>query len=220
MYVSLGKVEQRLRDHYGAPQSEPVPGSFEALLAVLVARDPHSAQARQVRSRLREADLDSPAALCDVHLEELALLIDPRGKSNSVALRLHAIAVHLTQHYHGSLSEFFSRPPEALRAELIALRGIGRETADSILLFAGGLPVFPVSVGTYRVLARHGWIDHHADYDDVRQQCEQQLEGGFEHFQLAHRLLEQVASEHCRPQVHCEECPLKHWLPPHGPCEP
>jgi endonuclease-3 related protein len=107
-----------------------------------------------------------------------------------------------------------------LRRELLELNGIGPETADTILLAAGGLPSFVVDTPTQRVLKRHGLVDFEADYHAVKEYCEAGLEPDVPRYQQFHALLARVGDDYCRKTARCERCPLRELLPESGPLEP
>ncbi|MFQ5663321.1 MAG: endonuclease III domain-containing protein, partial [Terriglobia bacterium] len=125
---------------------------------------------------------------------------------------------HLERRYAGSLSPLFSRPTAALRAELLGLNGIGEETADSILLYAGGHPVFVIDAYTRRVLARHGLAAPQARYTDLQSFFEQHLPPDPALFGEYHALLVAAGKHYChRERPNCGACPLGIELElPHG----
>ena len=96
-----------------------------------------------------------------------------------------------------------------LRQELLTVSGIGPETADSIVLYAFGKPVFVVDAYTCRVLGRHGLIEGGADYEQVRGFFESNLESNVKLFNEFHALFVRVGKEHCRPKPKCKDCPLE-----------
>jgi endonuclease-3 related protein len=102
----------------------------------------------------------------------------------------------------------FATPLDVLRRELLGVSGIGPETADAILLYAGGLPTFVVDAYTARVLRRHELIDGDATYDDIQSLFEDALPGEAAIFNEYHALLVRVAKTQCRPQARCDGCPL------------
>ena len=103
-------------------------------------------------------------------------------------------------------------------AELLAIHGIGPETADSILLYALSRRTFVVDAYTARVLARHGWIDPEADYHQIKDYFESQLAGDAAMFNEYHALLVRLGKEYCRKSPRCQDCPLEDLLPDGGPC--
>jgi endonuclease-3 related protein len=107
----------------------------------------------------------------------LESLIRPAGYFRQKAHRLKVFVRHLDARYGGSLARMFARPTDELRDELLSLHGVGPETADSILLYAGGHASFVVDAYTRRILERHRLIDGKTSYDDVRLRFEGSLQG-------------------------------------------
>ena len=123
-------------------------------------------------SNLRSARLLTLDGIRSTPQRQLEQLIRPSGYFRQKAQRLKTFVNFLDEHYGGSLSRMFARPTGELRAELLALNGIGPETADSILLYAGNHPVFVVDAYTRRILERHEIISPAASYEEVRELCE------------------------------------------------
>jgi endonuclease-3 related protein len=114
----------------------------------------------------------------------------------------------------------FRRGLPELREELLAVHCIGPETADSILLYAGGLPVFVVDAYTHRVLFRHGWIDSDADYHQIQDYLQSSLPQDVPLYNEFHALFVHLGKHYCRnSQLKCRECPLREMLPEGGPQE-
>ncbi len=116
----------------------------------------------------------------------------------------------------------FRLPTPQLREELLAIHGIGPETADSILLYAGGHPIFVVDAYTKRILERHGLIDGKASYQDIQDLFHREMPAEAPVYNEFHALLVQAGKHHClRRQPRCEGCPLErfphseHCLPHH-----
>ena len=111
-----------------------------------------------------------------------------------------------------------AQPTPLLRAELLGLSGIGPETADSILLYAAGRPVFVIDAYTRRILARHGFVSGHEPYEDLRRLLERSLPRRVPIYNEFHALLVRVAKERCRKsRPLCAGCPLEAHLPAAGP---
>jgi endonuclease-3 related protein len=124
---------------------------------------------------LRAANLLSLEAIRRVALPELERLIRPSGYFRQKAQRLKAFVAFLGRQYSGSLENLFAQPTNRLREELLALNGVGPETADSILLYAGNHPVFVVDAYTRRILERHEILPQKTDYEEIRQLFERSL---------------------------------------------
>jgi endonuclease-3 related protein len=148
---------------------------------------------------------------------DLEELIRPAGYYRVKTRRLRNLLAWLHERYAGSLERMFASRLDTLREELLAVSGIGPETADSILLYAGGMPTFVVDAYTHRVLARHGWIDAEADYYRIQELFAASLPQDAALFNEYHALLVRVGKEHCKPTPVCEGCPLCELLPERGP---
>ncbi len=108
-----------------------------------------------------------------------------------------------------------------LRRQLLEVHGIGPETADSILLYAGLMPSFVVDTYTHRIFARHGWIGFEADYHELQDYIQHELPADVPLYNEFHALLVRVGKDYCRKsKPRCAECPLREVLPPGGPLEP
>ncbi|MFB0525160.1 MAG: endonuclease III domain-containing protein, partial [Phycisphaerae bacterium] len=142
-------------------------------------------------------------------------LIRPAGYFNIKAKRLKNFVQWLFDNYQGQLSNLESLDTNRLRAELLAVKGIGRETADSILLYALDRPIFVVDAYTARVVVRHGLIEPGADYEQLRELFQSNLPEDIQLFNEYHALLVKVGKEFCKPKVQCPGCPLEKL--PHNP---
>jgi endonuclease-3 related protein len=119
-------------------------------------------------ANLRAAELLSVDGIRTVNLRRLERLIRPSGYFRQKARRLKTFVAFLDREYDGSLEQLLAQPTEKLREELLNLNGVGPETADSILLYAGNHPVFVVDAYTRRIIERHGIMSGNSDYEDIR----------------------------------------------------
>jgi endonuclease-3 related protein len=158
-----------------------------------------------------------PHALYNVPPEELAELIRPAGYYQLKTKRLRNLLRFLVEEHDGSLESMFSTSLPSLREQLLAINGIGPETADAILLYAGGLPTFVVDTYSHRILARHGWLDYDASYDDIKDYFESTLSADAALYNEYHALLVRVGKDYCkRTAPNCQACPLAEMLPANG----
>ena len=127
--------------------------------------------------RLRAAGWLNLKGIRNVPLEELESLIRPAGYFRQKAARLKIFVAFVDEEYGGSLHRMFAQPTEKLREQLLALNGVGPETADSILLYAGQHPVFVVDAYTRRILERHEIVPANSDYEEIRELFERGLSG-------------------------------------------
>jgi endonuclease-3 related protein len=140
---------------------------------------------------------------------KLAQLIRPAGYFNVKAKRLKSFVDFLFQNYGGHIQRMKTKPLEQLRQELLNVKGIGPETADSMLLYALGYPSFVVDAYTKRVLYRHNIIAQDTDYHAVQKLFVDHLKLDGPFFNEYHALIVKLAKEYCRTRPDCAACPLK-----------
>jgi endonuclease-3 related protein len=221
MTTPLTEVYHRLFDALGPQHWWPGQSPFEVMVGAVLVQNTAWQNVEKAIRNLRDADLLEPHALHAAPAEELEELVRPSGYFRIKARRLHNLLALLVGRYDGSLEAMFDTPLPELREELLAVDGIGPETADSILLYAGGLPVFVVDTYTHRVLARHGWIGFDADYHAIQDLLQSSLPEDVALYNEYHALLVRVGKQYCRKSdPKCDDCPLKELLPEGGPQEP
>jgi endonuclease-3 related protein len=146
----------------------PARSRFEVIVGAYLTQNTAWTNVEKALVNLRAARLLSVRGIRRVSLAELEHLIRPAGYFRQKAKRLKLFVAFLDRHYKGSLAKLFALPTQKLREELLNLHGIGPETADSILLYAGNHPVFVVDAYTRRILARHEILPEKADYEEIR----------------------------------------------------
>jgi endonuclease-3 related protein len=216
----LTQVYDRLLTAYGPQHWWPGETPFEVLVGAVLTQNTAWQNVNRAIDNLRREDLLEPRALYGLPVEELEEQIRPAGYFRVKARRLRNVLAFLVNRYNGSLDRMFRTNLAELREQLLAINGIGPETADSILLYAGALPTFVVDAYTHRVFGRHGWIPLDADYYQIKDFFESGLPLDAPRFNEYHALLVRVGKEHCRKTPRCEGCPLAELLPCGGPLEP
>lgn len=220
MTANLKEVYRVLFDAFGPQHWWPADSPFEVIIGAVLVQNTNWQNVKKAIGNLREVDLLEPHALHQVPQEELEELIRPSGYFRIKARRLCNLLKFLVDRYDGSLEAMFRTGQSSLREELLGIDGVGPETADSILLYAGGLPVFVVDTYTYRVLARHGWIGFDADYHAIQDYCQSSLPEDAALYNEFHALLVRLGKDYCRKSnPKCEPCPLSALLPDGGPLE-
>jgi endonuclease III related protein len=160
------------RQHWWPAQSR-----FEVIVGAYLAQNTSWTNVEKALVNLRRARLLTISGIRRTPRAKLEQLIRPAGYFRQKTQRLKIFVGFLDARYGGSLRRMFAQPTAELRDELLALNGVGPETADSILLYAGNHPVFVVDAYTRRILERHQIISGAADYDEVRLLCESALAG-------------------------------------------
>jgi endonuclease-3 related protein len=153
----------------------PARSRFEVIVGAYLTQNTAWTNVEKAMANLRSARLLSVRGIRKVALAELERLIRPSGYFRQKARRLKTFVDFLDQQYGGSLTRMFARPTKEIREELLKLNGVGQETADSVLLYAGNHPVFVVDAYTRRILARHAILTDDASYEDVRKLLEKSL---------------------------------------------
>ena len=216
----LTDVYDRLFQAYGPQGWWPGESPFEVMIGAILVQNTSWKNVEKAIQNLIRSDLLSVGELHDVPQDELQELIRPAGYYRIKAGRLRHLLDFLVDGYDGSVTAMFETELATLRQELLGVHGVGPETADSILLYAGHLPTFVVDTYTHRVLARHGWIGFDAGYDEIKEHFEDNLPEDVALYNEFHALLVRVGHVHCRKTPRCEGCPLEEMLPDGGPLEP
>ena len=180
--MPIGRKEKQIQAYYrtlfstwGCQHWWPARTRFEVIVGAYLTQNTAWTNVERALSSLRSARLLNLEGIRQVAPPELERLIRCAGYFRQKARRLKTFVAFLDQHYGGSLSRLFSQPTPKLRQELLSLNGVGPETADSILLYAGNHPVFVVDAYTRRILDRHGILPEKTDYEDIRQLFERAL---------------------------------------------
>jgi endonuclease-3 related protein len=182
---------------------------FEVIVGTILTQNTSWTNVEMALANLRGEGLLTIEGLERVNQQHLAKLLRPAGYFRQKARKLKAFVGFLRAEYVGSVRRMFAMPTLALREKLLGVWGIGPETADSILLYAGQQPVFVVDAYTKRMFARHGWIGEKAKYEDVRWMVERQFPGDVKRFNELHALIVHTGKNWCRPhEERCGECPL------------
>ena len=142
--------------------------------------------------------------------KKLAKLIRPAGYYNIKSRRIKSFLVFLNEAYKGNINRMFKTRTKVLRGELLDVKGIGPETADSILLYAGEKPVFVVDSYTNRIFSRHCYIQKDADYSEVQGFFEKNLKRNRALFNEFHALIVELGKNICKStKPLCKMCPIR-----------
>lgn len=206
---TIREIYKLLWEAYGPQHWWPAETPTEVVIGAVLTQNTAWANVERAIERLRAADCLSWAALRDVSIERLADLIRPSGTFRVKAVRLKAVVNHLWERHGGDLDSMLGGDLATARRDLLEVSGIGPETADAILLYAGHQPTFVVDAYTKRILRRHFVIDGSTTYQDVRALFHRAITADVEQFNEYHALLVAVGKRHCRAQADCAGCPLE-----------
>lgn len=209
----LLKIYEALLDHFGDMHWWPGDSPFEVIAGAILTQNTAWTNVEAAIRRLKAEDLLHPARLRSLADPHLAGLIRSAGYHQIKAKRLKAFLDFLHQNYRDDLEALFAENLWDLREKLLSVYGIGPETADSILLYAGGKPVFVVDAYTRRILQRHHLIGDKARYEDIQALFMAGLPRSAPLYNQYHALLVNTGKQFCRKQTpRCETCPLQSFL--------
>jgi endonuclease-3 related protein len=169
-------IYRKLSRAWGRQHWWPAETPFEVIVGAILTQNTSWTNVERAMANLRAAAVLSVEGIRELPLPKLEALVRPSGYFRQKAQRLKNFAAFLDAHYGGSLEQMFATPTEQLRAELLTQNGIGPETADSILLYAGGHESFVVDAYTRRILERHLTVSAGAKYDEIRNLIERALQ--------------------------------------------
>jgi endonuclease-3 related protein len=226
---------------YGPQNWWPARSRFEVIVGAYLTQNTNWSNVEKALYNLRRARCLSVSALRELPIDKLEQLVRPSGYFRQKARNLKTFIAFLDRQYSGSLTRMFAAPSAKIRAELLELNGVGPETADSILLYAGNHPVFVVDAYTRRVLLRHRIIHEKTGYEEIRAMIEHAISSSeaeslsvtnaisdprhpvsrmsssvrskvAQHYNELHALLVRVGNHYCRTKPICEGCPLQSFL--------
>lgn len=205
----LEEIFERLFKYFGPQNWWPAKTPFEVCVGAILTQNTNWKNVEKVIENLEKLSLLEPFKLYYLDLKELAQLIKPSGFYRQKAKRLKNFVKFLVEEYEGSLEKMFSEGLETLRKKLLNLKGLGKETVDSILLYAGYFPIFVVDTYTYRILNRHQIIPEEISYDELQSLFMENLPKDVKLYQEYHALLVACGKYFCKNKnPECERCPL------------
>ncbi|MFW6188826.1 MAG: endonuclease III domain-containing protein [Planctomycetota bacterium] len=209
LYDRLMELYEALREAFGHRQWWPGETPFEVMVGAILTQRTSWENVEQAISSLKGAGELSPERLATLERERLEELIRSAGYYRQKAARLQRLAEWLRERTGGEAAELDRLPTDELRRELLSVRGIGPETADSILLYALERPTFVVDTYTKRVTARHQLVDPQCGYYELKQLFEANLPRELELYEDYHAQLVELGKRYCRPRPRCENCPAR-----------
>ncbi len=187
---------------------------FEVMVGAILTQNTAWTNVERAIANLRAARALTPKGLLALPPRRLARAIRPSGYFNQKATRLRGYARWYVRRFGGSPARMRREPADRLRGALLSLKGIGPETADSILLYALGSPVFVVDAYTRRIGERHGLLEAGAGYDEIQRVFRAHLPRRAGLYNDYHAQIVAVGKGFCRKrEARCGECPLRADLP-------
>jgi endonuclease-3 related protein len=203
-----------LAAHFGPLHWWPAETPFEVVVGAILTQNTAWSNVERAISQLKEAGVLTPGGIRGIDRVDLEKLVRPAGFFRQKAERLQLLVEHLFTSHQGDLGAMLSGPVAAVRKELLALKGVGPETADSILLYAGDRPSFVVDAYTRRLFTRLGLLSGRETYEDIRSLFMDSLSPETDLFNEYHALIVEECKTFCRKrQPLCQECPLLDLCP-------
>lgn len=206
---TLTEIYQLLYDAFGPQNWWPGETRLEIIVGAILTQNTNWRNVEKAIANLKSAKCLDPQELHSMSNKQLAELIRPAGYYNIKAKRLKNFVAWLFKDYGGDVENLQSAGTDRLREQMLSIKGVGRETADSILLYALDRPVFVVDAYTARIAIRHGLIEPDADYEQLRLILESNLPEDVGLFNEYHALLVRAGKEFCRTKARCSGCPLE-----------
>lgn len=199
-----------LKNHFGEvgswwPKDEP----FEVIIGAILTQQSTWTNVEKALRNLKRANIHTPKDIVSLPLDKLKELIRPSGFFNQKAERLRKVSEYLLENYNGELELLFAKDKENLRKELLELKGIGRETADSIILYAAEKNEFVVDAYTKRLYLRLNIIEEEIDYENLKNHIIREIPEELLLYQEFHGLIVLLGKNICKKNnPNCKECPL------------
>lgn len=204
----LENVYSKLLRFYGPQKWWPADTSFEMIVGAILTQNTNWANVEKAINNIKTENLLTVSQLEQLELSKLAELIRPSGYFNIKAKRLKQFINFLSTEFNGDLEKMFSVPVKRLRSLLLEVNGIGPETADSILLYAGSYPVFVVDGYTTRIFLRLGLLETEHTYNRIQEYFMNNLPKDVDIYNEYHALIVKHAKEYCNKKPLCKACPL------------
>jgi len=207
------KFYQKLYRHFGPQHWWPGETPFEVMVGAILTQNTAWKNVERAIENLKKENALSPEEINKMNIEKLAQLIKPSGFYNLKAKRLKSFIERFMEDFNGDIQEMKKLEKHTLREWLLSIPGIGRETADSIILYAIEKPIFVVDAYTRRIFSRHGFIKGDEDYDEIQEIFHRNLPVDTGLYNEYHALIVRLGKEYCKKQNPlCETCPLRDYF--------
>jgi endonuclease-3 related protein len=205
---ALLEIYHRLFARYGPQHWWPAETPFEVIVGAILTQSTAWSNVEKAIANLRMSKALSPPALDSLPIDKLSTLVHPAGYYNVKAMRLKSFVHWLGQRYNHSLDRLLNEDIERLRQGLLSVYGIGEETADSIILYATGKPVFVIDAYTKRILKRVDLTPQGNSYHAFQALFMHNLPHEAQLFNEYHALLVRLGKDVCRRRPLCQQCCL------------
>ena len=198
-------------NHFGPQHWWPGEDALEMMVGAILTQNTSWNNVEKAIENLKKRGILNIEALNGIPISELAEEIRPAGYFNIKAARLKNLIKFIVERYDGDIPMLLMEKSDTLRECLLSIKGVGPETADSILLYAVERPVFVIDTYTHRILNRHGLADDQASYYELQELFTDNLAEDTGLFNEFHALIVRIGKEYCRRKPLCNICPLEKW---------
>ncbi len=206
----INQIYSALFDHYGPQHWWPAENDLECIIGAILTQNTTWKNVEKAISNLKHNNLISIEKLSVIPTDQLAQLIKSSGYYNQKAIKIKSFVTFVNNNYSGNLGNMLSEQLYDLREKLLSIKGIGPETADSIILYAAKKPIFVIDTYTHRILSRHGLIPEETNYNEMQELFMGSLPDDHQLFNDYHALFVKTAKEHCKKKSPiCNGCPLE-----------
>lgn len=203
-------VYQLLLEHYGPQDWWPGDTAIEIIIGAVLTQNTNWSNVTKAIDKLKENGYLTYETLYALPVDDLARCIRPSGYYNVKAKRLHNLFEMIENVYQGDVGNLLADETLRARENLLGVKGIGPETADSILLYGGDHPLFVVDAYTHRIFSRHGLVPEECDYHQLQEEFMGRLPEDVQLFNEYHALIVMVGKDFCKKTTpRCELCPLR-----------
>ncbi len=207
---ALLKIYKLLYERFGPRRWWPGDTKLEIIIGAILTQNTAWVNVEKAIANLKSARLLKVKGLSRVPKKRIARLIRPAGYYNIKSQRIKNFLGFLNTAYGGSIKRMFSTETRRLRTEILDVKGIGPETADSILLYAGEKPAFVIDAYTKRIFSRHGYIREDASYEAVQAIFLRHLPKDVRLFNEFHALIVELGKDLCKSKKPlCNKCPIR-----------
>jgi len=205
---NLIRIYRALQRHFGDLQWWPAEEPFEVIVGAILTQNTNWKNVERAIQNLKKEKHLVPEKLYRARVGRIEALIRPSGYYRIKARRLKTFLEFLFNEYGGQVESMFLEDWRTLRSKLLAVNGIGEETADSILLYAGHKPVFVIDQYTRRIFTRHGLIDGNENYEEIQMFIMNRLPVDVPLYNQYHALIVNTGKQFCKKTPLCADCPL------------
>ncbi|MBU0671889.1 MAG: endonuclease III domain-containing protein [Candidatus Margulisbacteria bacterium] len=205
--AKLLKIYKRLLAHFGPQRWWPGDTPFEVIIGAILTQSANWGNVEMAIDNLKREKVLNPKKILEIRYSKLEKLIRPSGYFRAKAKKVKAFVKHLVENYNGSLKRMFNKSIPELREELLAIHGIGPETADSIICYAAYKPTFVVDAYTKRIGNRVGLFKL-GKYYDIKDYFEGNLPKKYQLLNEYHALIVALGKYFCKSKPICDGCPI------------